>query len=53
MLTTFNDIKYKPRIPLSCDQVLAQDCTDELKFIVLMRSDHVERKHINVKISDM
>lgn len=40
-------------MPLSCYQVLAQDCTDEMKFTVLIKNDHVEQKHINVKIADM
>uniref|UniRef100_H3BVT1 Vitellogenin 2 n=1 Tax=Tetraodon nigroviridis TaxID=99883 RepID=H3BVT1_TETNG len=52
-LTTFNNRKYKPRMPLSCYQVLAQDCTDEMKFTVLIKNDHVEQKHINVKIADI
>lgn len=52
-LTTFNSRRYKAEMPLSCYHVLAQDCTDELKFIVLLKKDHVEQKHINVKIADM
>ena len=40
-------------MPLSCYHVLAQDCTEELKFIVLLKKDHAEQKHINVKIADM
>lgn len=52
-LTTFNNRRYKNEMPLSCYQVLAQDCTDELKFIVLLKKDHIEQNHINVKIADM
>uniref|UniRef100_A0A3Q3XMJ5 Uncharacterized protein n=1 Tax=Mola mola TaxID=94237 RepID=A0A3Q3XMJ5_MOLML len=52
-LTTFNSRRYKAEMPLSCYHVLAQDCTDELKFIVLLKKDHVEQKHINVKIADI
>lgn len=40
-------------MPLSCYQVLAQDCTDELKFMVLLKKDHIEQNHINVKVADM
>uniref|UniRef100_A0A8K9UW97 Phosvitin n=1 Tax=Oncorhynchus mykiss TaxID=8022 RepID=A0A8K9UW97_ONCMY len=53
-LTTFNNKKYKINMPLSCYQVLAQDCTTELKFMVLLKKDHAsEQNHINVKISDI
>ncbi len=52
-LTTFNSRRYKNEMPLSCYQVLAQDCTDELKFMVLLKKDHIEQNHINVKIADM
>nr|XP_043900018.1 vitellogenin-like [Solea senegalensis] len=52
-LTTFNNKKYKNERPLSCYQVLAQDCTDELKFMVLLRKDQLEQNHLNVKISDI
>ncbi|XP_041646657.1 vitellogenin-1-like [Cheilinus undulatus] len=52
-LTTFNNRKYTNEMPLSCYQVLAQDCTDELKFMVLLKKDHIEQNHINVKISDI
>ncbi|XP_067452954.1 vitellogenin-1-like [Thunnus thynnus] len=52
-LTTFNNRRYKNEMPLSCYQVLAQDCTEELKFIVLLKKDHIEQNHINVKIADI
>nr|BAE43870.1 vitellogenin [Pagrus major] len=52
-LTTFNGRKYKNEMPLSCYQVLAQDCTNELKFMVLLKKDHIEQNHINVKIADI
>uniref|UniRef100_A0A4W5M6G3 Uncharacterized protein n=1 Tax=Hucho hucho TaxID=62062 RepID=A0A4W5M6G3_9TELE len=53
-LTTFNNRKYKNKMPLSCYQVLAQDCTTELKFMVLLKKDKAtEQNHINVKISDI
>ncbi|TKS74661.1 Vitellogenin [Collichthys lucidus] len=52
-LTTFNNRRYKNEMPLSCYQVLAQDCTDELKFMVLLKKDHIEQNHINVKIADI
>ncbi|XP_076134159.1 vitellogenin-like [Alosa pseudoharengus] len=53
-LTTFNNRKYKNEMPVSCYQVLAQDCTPELKFIVLMKKDQIsEQKHLSVKVSDI
>ncbi|XP_041913750.1 vitellogenin-like isoform X1 [Alosa sapidissima] len=53
-LTTFNNRKYKNEMPLSCYQVLAQDCTPELKFIVLMKKDQIsEQKDLSVKVSDI
>ncbi|XP_048107993.1 LOW QUALITY PROTEIN: vitellogenin-like [Alosa alosa] len=53
-LTTFNNRKYKNEMPISCYQVLAQDCTPELKFMVLLKKDEVTaQNHMNVKIADM
>ena len=51
-LTTFNNRKYKSDMPLSCYQVVAQDCTQELKFTVLLKKDN-DQNHISVKIFDM
>ncbi|XP_063057816.1 vitellogenin-like isoform X2 [Engraulis encrasicolus] len=54
MLTTFNNRRYKNEMPNSCYQVLAQDCTNELKFSVLLKKDQLtEQNHINVKIADL
>ena len=51
---TFNNRKYKNEMPHSCSQVLAQDCTPELKFIVLLKRDQPEEQNkINVKIGNM
>ncbi|KAG7282879.1 hypothetical protein CRUP_020717 [Coryphaenoides rupestris] len=52
-LTTFNNRRYKNEMPLSCNQILAQDCSQELKFMVLMKKDNNEQNHINVKIADI
>ncbi|KAI9519342.1 Vitellogenin-2 [Dissostichus eleginoides] len=53
-LITFNNRKYKNEMPLSCYQVLAQDCTSELKFIVLLKRDQAQEQNlINVKIADI
>ena len=52
-LTTFNNRRYTNEMPLSCNQVLAQDCTQELKFMVLLKKDKLEQNWINVKLADM
>ncbi|KAK1896871.1 Vitellogenin-1 [Dissostichus eleginoides] len=52
-LTTFNNRRYKNEMPQSCYQVLAQDCTNELKFMVLLKKDQIEQNYINVKIADI
>ncbi|XP_010782071.1 vitellogenin-2-like [Notothenia coriiceps] len=53
-LITFNNRKFKLELPLSCNQVLAQDCTSELKFIVLLKRDQAQEQNlINVKIADI
>uniref|UniRef100_A0A3P9LGA1 Uncharacterized protein n=1 Tax=Oryzias latipes TaxID=8090 RepID=A0A3P9LGA1_ORYLA len=52
-LRTFNNRRYKNKMPESCYQVLAQDCTEELKFMVLQMKDATEQNHLNVKIADI
>lgn len=53
-VTTFNNRKFKNEMPHSCYQVLAQDCTQELKFIVLLKRDQTQEQNlINIKIADM
>ncbi|CAL8271931.1 unnamed protein product [Arctogadus glacialis] len=52
-LTTFNNRRYKNEMPLSCNQVLAQDCSKELKFMVLLKKDNIEKNWINVKLADI
>ncbi|KAM8887734.1 vitellogenin-like [Synchiropus picturatus] len=53
MLTTFNKRQFKNEMPLSCYQVVAQDSTEEMKFMVLLKKDHVEQHHFNVKVADI
>ncbi|XP_073699923.1 vitellogenin-like [Garra rufa] len=53
-ITTFNNRRYKNEMPISCYQVLAQDCTPELKFVVLLKKDEeTEENHLNVKLADI
>lgn len=50
-LTTFNKRRHYIPTFLSCPQTLSQDCTDELKFIVLLKKDEGELYSVNVKIA--
>ncbi|CAL8393716.1 unnamed protein product [Boreogadus saida] len=53
-VTTFNERIFKNQMPESCSQVLAQDCTEDLKFIVLLKKDLASnKKQINVNIADI
>nr|AAK15157.1 vitellogenin B [Melanogrammus aeglefinus] len=53
-VTTFNQRIFKNQMPESCSQVLAQDCTEDLKFIVLLKKDlPSNKKQINVNIADI
>ncbi|KAI7791431.1 putative vitellogenin [Triplophysa rosa] len=53
-VTTFNNKQYKYEAPYSCYQVLAQDCTPEHKFMVLMRKDNVsEHEHLNINVANI
>ncbi|XP_048022033.1 vitellogenin isoform X2 [Megalobrama amblycephala] len=53
-LTTFNHRIYNYVIPLSCYQVLVQDCTSEHKFIVLIKKEDVfEHEDLNIKVADI
>ncbi|XP_061594362.1 vitellogenin-2-like [Cololabis saira] len=52
-MITFNKRNYKTETPHSCYQVLAQDCTSELKFMVLLKKDQAqEQNEINVKVEN-
>lgn len=53
-ITTFNNRRYKIEMPISCYQVLAQDCTPELKFVVLLKKDEQsEKNRLNINLADM
>nr|AAI54733.1 Vtg2 protein [Danio rerio] len=53
-ISTFNNKTYKNEMPISCYQVLAQDCTSELKFVALLKKDEEsEKTHLNVKLVDI
>nr|ADI52871.1 vitellogenin [Acheilognathus yamatsutae] len=51
-ISTFNNRKYKNRMPNTCYQVLAQDCTSEPKFdVVLKTNEQSEENRLNVKLA--
>lgn len=53
-LTTFNKREHRIEMPHSCFQVMAQDCTEELKFIVLLKRDQSKKENwIYVKIDNV
>ncbi|XP_010182244.1 PREDICTED: RNA-binding protein with serine-rich domain 1 [Mesitornis unicolor] len=51
-ITTFNEVKFNYTMPASCYHVLAQDCSSDLKFLVMMRKaeEAVDLKAINIKL---
>uniref|UniRef100_H3C494 Vitellogenin 2 n=1 Tax=Tetraodon nigroviridis TaxID=99883 RepID=H3C494_TETNG len=53
-IITFNNWSIKPELPHSCAQVLVQDCSQELKFLVLLKRDNTQyQNQINIKIADL
>ncbi|NXN97017.1 VIT2 protein, partial [Rhinopomastus cyanomelas] len=37
-ITTFNEVRFNYTVPANCFQILAQDCSSDLKFLVMMRN---------------
>lgn len=37
MITTFNGVEFNYSMPANCYHILAQDCSPELKFLVMMK----------------
>ncbi|XP_049577313.1 vitellogenin 2 isoform X2 [Syngnathus scovelli] len=53
-VVTFNNRKFKAELPHSCSLVLAQDSTNEAKFIVLLKRDQEhDQNMLIVKIADI
>ncbi|NWX49789.1 VIT2 protein, partial [Steatornis caripensis] len=50
--TTFNEVQFNYTMPANCYHVLAQDCSSDLKFLVMMRNadEAVNLKAINIKL---
>lgn len=54
-VTTFNDVNYLYTMPGTCTHVLAQDCTDEFKFMVRTKNSDEKDEHrdIIVQLGDL
>ncbi|XP_063200944.1 vitellogenin-2-like [Chroicocephalus ridibundus] len=51
-ITTFNDVQFNYTMPANCYHILAQDCSSDLKFLVMMRNaeEAMNLKAINIKL---
>uniref|UniRef100_A0A8B9F6S0 Phosvitin n=1 Tax=Amazona collaria TaxID=241587 RepID=A0A8B9F6S0_9PSIT len=51
-ITTFNEVRFNYTMPANCYHILAQDCSADLKFLVMMRNveEAVDLKAINIKL---
>uniref|UniRef100_A0A8C3K606 Phosvitin n=1 Tax=Calidris pygmaea TaxID=425635 RepID=A0A8C3K606_9CHAR len=51
-ITTFNDVQFNYTMPANCYHILAQDCSSDLKFLVMMRNaeEGLNLKAINIKL---
>ncbi|NWI86806.1 VIT2 protein, partial [Pitta sordida] len=52
-ITTFNGVEFNYSMPANCYHVLVQDCSPELKFLVMMKrlEDSADFTAINVKLA--
>ncbi|NWT96600.1 VIT2 protein, partial [Urocynchramus pylzowi] len=53
-ITTFNEVRFNYTMPANCYHILAQDCSSDLKFLVMMKNaeEAVNLKAINIKIGN-
>ncbi|NXN12823.1 VIT2 protein, partial [Indicator maculatus] len=51
-IKTFNGVQFNYTMPANCYHILAQDCSSDLKFMVMMRNaeEAVNLKAINIKL---
>uniref|UniRef100_A0A8B9EU46 Phosvitin n=1 Tax=Anser cygnoides TaxID=8845 RepID=A0A8B9EU46_ANSCY len=51
-ITTFNEVQFNYTMPANCYHILAQDCSPDLKFLVMMRNaeEAMNLKAINIKL---
>ncbi|XP_057264328.1 vitellogenin-2-like [Pezoporus wallicus] len=53
VITTFNGVKFNYSMPANCYHVLAQDCSPELRFLVMMKrpEESADLTAINVRLA--
>uniref|UniRef100_A0A8C5TWC7 Phosvitin n=1 Tax=Malurus cyaneus samueli TaxID=2593467 RepID=A0A8C5TWC7_9PASS len=53
-ITTFNEVQFNYTMPANCYHIVAQDCSSELKFLVMMKNaeEAVNLKAINIKLGN-
>ncbi|NXI29930.1 VIT2 protein, partial [Sterrhoptilus dennistouni] len=53
-ITTFNEVRFNYTMPENCYHILAQDCSSDLKFLVMMKNaeEAVNLKAINIKLAN-
>uniref|UniRef100_A0A8B9SQE4 Phosvitin n=1 Tax=Anas platyrhynchos TaxID=8839 RepID=A0A8B9SQE4_ANAPL len=53
VITTFNGVEFNYSMPVNCFHVLAQDCSPELKFLVMMKrlEEAADLMAINVRLA--
>ncbi|NXO63901.1 VIT2 protein, partial [Phainopepla nitens] len=53
-ITTFNEVQFNYTMPANCYHILAQDCSSDLKFLVMMKNaeEAVNLKAINIKLGN-
>ncbi|KAF2984427.1 hypothetical protein EK904_003371 [Melospiza melodia maxima] len=53
-ISTFNEVRFNYTMPADCYHILAQDCSSDLKFLVMMKNvdESVNLKVINIKIGN-
>ncbi|NXU30575.1 VIT2 protein, partial [Thalassarche chlororhynchos] len=51
-ITTFNEVQFNYTMPANCYHILAQDCSSDLKFLVMMRNaeEAMNLRAINIKL---
>ncbi|NWU85272.1 VIT2 protein, partial [Onychorhynchus coronatus] len=51
-ITTFNEVQFNYTMPANCYHILAQDCSSDLKFLVMMRNaeENLNLKAVNIKL---
>ncbi|NXN12818.1 VIT2 protein, partial [Indicator maculatus] len=53
VITTFNGVEFNYSMPANCYHILVQDCSPELKFLVMMKipEESADLKAINVRVA--